>query len=365
MFHFFPRFSRDIEQSPFALELKRLATPHQLFAEELNRQYTTRAGLLLRVYPLLFASALRAAIRSLMLSSPKPDAVVVTSDIEAAVFGLVRALFSRRTLIVFETFIATERGSPVARWLHHTHYSLVLRFVDVAICHSEIEARNNAEHFPHCRTQFTALPYALSVNGRDTLREIYGPEAAESDLIVTAGRSGRDYATLAKAIEGLPCRLRIICDWERPIQGLAGEQIAIVRDCFKADYLAELAQARLVVVPLSQQNVSAGQMVLLQAFALGKPVVITETVTTREYVVDGHDALFTRPGDVADLRAKIVTLLEDAALGRSLGERAARRYDERFSTEAYVQRMVHLLQERTATRQRLQRPAAVELSTAD
>lgn len=350
MFHFFPRFARDVARSPFASELRRLNVPHRFFAEELNRHYATRLGLLFRVYPLLFLYAARAAMRSLVLSTPKPDAVVITSDIEAVVFGVVRAMFSRRTRIVFETFIATERGSKWARRLHHLHYSLVVMFVDVAICHSEIEARHNTAKFPYSRTRFTALPYALSVDRRDILRAEHGPAAAASTLIVTAGRSGRDYATLAKAIEGLPCHLRIICDWERPTQGLASDQITIVRECFRANYLAELAQARLVVVPLSQRNVSAGQMVLLQAFALGKPVIITETPTTREYVVDGTDAVFTEFGDVADLRRKIVALLADPARCATLGARASVRYDERFSTEAYVRRLAVLLREITGSR---------------
>ena len=158
MFHFFPRFARDVAHSPFARELQRTGVPHRLFAEELNRQYATRAGLLLRVYPKLFLAAVRAAVRSLVLSSPKPDAVIVTSDIEAAVFGIVRAVFSRRTQIVFETFIATGRGSPLARRLHRWHYSLVLCVVDVAICHSQTEARNNKAHFPRSRTRSSPFP---------------------------------------------------------------------------------------------------------------------------------------------------------------------------------------------------------------
>ena len=357
MFHFFPRFAENVADSPFATELRRLAAPHRLFAEHLNRQYATRAGLLLRVYPMLFLCALRAAIRSLVLSRPKPASVVITSDIEALVFGPVRALFSRRTQIIFETFIATERGSPLARRLHHWHYSLALRFVDVAICHSQSEVTAYAAKFAGCRTRFTALPYALSVNGREELRQEYGAAAAESDLIVTAGRSGRDYATLVDAIEGLPCRLRIICDWERPVHRLErSPQVTVVRNCFKADYLAELAKARLVVIPLSQLNVSAGQMVLLQAFALGKPVIVTETTTTREYVADGDDAVLTRFGDVADMRGKIAALLADPARCAALGQRASDRYDAQFSTEAYVRKLVGLLQN-VACRSEMAAPA--------
>ena len=344
MFHFFPRFARDVAATPFACELRRSEVPHRIFAEVLNRNYATRAGLLLRVYPLLMACALRAAVRSMVISRPKPDAVVITSDIEALVFGVVRAVCSRQTRIVFETFIATERGKPWARWLHFMVYSVALRGVDVAICHSQVEAQAYAARFSRAGTVFTALPYALSVDGRERLRA-ENAAAAESNLVVTAGRSGRDYATLVAAIEGLPCRLHIICDWERPVQGLASGQVTVLRDRFRSAYLAELAQARLVVVPLAQRNVSAGQMVLLQAAALGKPVVITETATTREYVTDGEDALLVRYGDVADMRAKIALLLADPVACATMGQRASDRYDAEFCTEAYVRRLLGLLRE--------------------
>ena len=100
-----------------------------------------------------------------------------------------------------------------------------------------------------------------------------------------------------------------------------------------------------MVVPLAQRNVSAGQMVLLQAAALGKPVVITETATTREYVTDGEDALLVRYGDVADMRAKIAMLLADPVACATIGQRASDRYDAEFCTEAYVRRLLGLLRE--------------------
>lgn len=344
MFHFFPRYGRNVAQTPFATELRRLAVPHELFAEELSLHYGTRAGLFFRVYPKLFLSAARMAVRSLVLSRPKPDVVVIKSDVEAIVFGLFRFLFSRRTRIVFETFIAAERGSPLKRRLQHLHYSLVLQFVDVAICHSSTEAGDYVVQFPRTRAVFAALPFGLSVDGRETLRATYGEAAAASNVIVSAGRSARDYATLAKAVAGLDCRVRVICDWERPTLALENmPEVTIVRNCFRSDYLAELAQARIVVVPLSQRRISAGQMVMQQAFALGKPVVITDTPTTREYATDERDVLLSEFGDADDLRAKIATLLADPARCADLGQRGAERYDLEFSTEAYVRNLVKLL----------------------
>ena len=345
MLHFFPKYSRDVEETPFAAELRRLGVPYRMFGEAVDRQYQTRTGLLLRVYPRLLRVAFRQALASLR-SAPPPDAVIVTSDIEALVFGLLRAVLRRRTLIVFETFIATPRTNPAVRRLHHAYYALVLRFVDAAICHSTVEADAYAESFPAAPTRFIFLPYAMTVTGRDRLRAEHGAAAAASDIVVAAGRSGRDYGTLAKAVEGLPCHLRIICDWDRPTQDVpASEQITLLRQCSGDAYMEELAHARIVAIPLSHRDISAGQMVLLHAFGLHKPVVISDTSTTREYATDGVEALFVRLGDPADLRRAIAALLDDATLCARLGDAASRRFDADFSTEAYVQKLVAALAE--------------------
>lgn len=343
MLHFFPKYARDVEHTPFATELRRLGVPYRMFAEAVDRHYKSRTELLLRVYPRLLRVALRQALASLR-SEPPPDAVIVTSDIEALVFGLLRFVLRRRTLIVFETFIATPRADPLARRLHHAYYAVVLRFVDAAICHSRVEAESYAEQFPTAPTRFVCLPYAMTVSGRDRLRAEHAVKASASDIVVTAGRSGRDYATLAKAVEGLPCHLRIICDWERPTQGIPeSDQITILRSCSGDAYMAELARARIVAIPLAHQDISAGQMVLLHAFGLHKPVIITDTSTTREYADDGVEALFVALADPADLRHKLGLLLEDSALCARLGDAAAHRFDADFSTEVYVQKLVVIL----------------------
>lgn len=343
MFHFFPKFADDVEAMPFASELRRNGVPYRMFADAVDRQYKTRAGLMLRVYPALLWSATRLAIRSLVRSQPRPDAVIITSDIEALVFGLLIAILRRKTRVVFETLIATPREGLMGR-LHHAYYAFVLRFVDVAVVHSEVEATAYAALFPRAATRFVCLPYSISVVIRDELRALYAAEAADSNVIVAAGRSGRDYATLGQAVLGQECTLHVICDYERPTRELPqSDQIEVLRACFGRDYLVELARARFVVVPISVQGISAGQMVLLQAFALGKAVILTDTTTTREYAEDGHDALFVAFGSAEDMRQKIALLLADPALCRRLGDNAARRFEQDFSTEAYARKMAVML----------------------
>ena len=84
-------------------------------------------------------------------------------------------------------------------------------------------------------------------------------------------------------------------------------------------------------------------MVLLQAMAYGKPVIITRTRTTEEYVRHGETAYLIRRGDEADLREAVKYLLGDDEQAQHIGQNAARYYAERHSMRAHVRGIVKCL----------------------
>jgi glycosyltransferase involved in cell wall biosynthesis len=336
MFHFFPHYAKDVTDTPFAAELRRLQIPHRFFSAKINLRYRTIFGLLFNVYPRLTFLAIRCAIHSLLLSHPRPTAIIVNTEVEALVFGSLRRILRMPTLVVYETMILSRYGNPVFR----RYYEIVLSVVDVGICHSSIEVRRYAGAFPRARCRFVCVPFGTTVNGREALMAAYAV-GDRNGPIVAAGRSSRDYQTLIDAIDGLPCRLRIICDTAAPVaQVKPSEQITIARDCFGMDYIEELGNAVFVVVPLAATDVSAGQMVLLQATALGKAVIITRTDTTVEYAIDGQDALLVDMYDVKQMRAAVCRLLDDRELRARLGAAAAQRFERDHRTEAYVRNLV-------------------------
>ena len=341
MLHFFPRFASGFEDSPFAGELRRLEVPHRFFGGGINFRYRSRLGLLFSVYPRLFWFALRSAIQSLLLARPSPTAAIIGTDVEALVFGAIRLLCFRRTLIVFETLIITPRRSPVANALYRRYFGLILGLIDIGVCHSTAETARYAEAFPNARCRFVFVPFGTTVNGAAAMMTAAATVSDAGRSIVTAGRSGRDYATLAAAVSGMPCRLTIICDIAGPVETIARTgAIDIVRDAFDQAYLRRLAEALFVVVPLAVDDISAGQLVLLQASALGRAVVITRTATTPEYATDGEDALFVDRGDVGQMRAAVTRLMQDETLRARLGAAALARFRREHSTAAYVRHLV-------------------------
>jgi len=86
-------------------------------------------------------------------------------------------------------------------------------------------------------------------------------------------------------------------------------------------------------------------LVVLEAMALGRPVVATPVGGTPELVVDEETGLLVPPRDVAALAAALTRVLGDGALGRRLGEAGRRRVAERFSAEATSREVLALYDE--------------------
>ena len=142
MLHFVHLRSWDIETSPVGKELKRLGIAHRFLITPINLRYRSRIELLFRIYPTLFFKMFVIAVKSLMLSQPRPDAIVVSSDVEALVFGVIRILTRRHTLIVFQTLIITQRKTKIANALYLTYYRLIMSIIDLGASRQELCAHS-------------------------------------------------------------------------------------------------------------------------------------------------------------------------------------------------------------------------------
>lgn len=341
MLHFFPTFSNDASDSPFAIELRRLGVPHKLFAAKLTFRYHSRIWLALVGWPKLAGFAVRSAVRSLVLSRPKPTAAIVGSHLEVLAFATAQAIgFSRATRIILLGFIFTQRRSDLINALRRGYFRFVFRHADTAIYHSELEARNYRALFKGCRTRFVYMPYGMHVAGSDE-----SPRGAKSDkarpYILSAGRSGRDYGTLFAAVNGLDVDVHIVCDRDAALAGLKiPDNVAVLRNCYDRDYMDQLRNCLFVVVPLSVHDISAGQMVLLQAMAFEKASIVSKTETIEEYVREGVESLLVEQGNVSALRDAIHRLLQHEPLMARLAINGRRSFEEKFSMAAYVRQLV-------------------------
>ena len=343
MIYFFPMFSRHAGDTPYGEALRSIGVAHRIYSDKISFQYRTAFGLILVCIPQLVRFALRNAWISFVRDRPAPDAVVLSSDVEALIFAAARFVTGKRVArIVVTPFIYTTRSRRWANVLRRAYYGFVLRHVDLAIVHSRAEAARYREVFPRARATFVFVPYGLNIDERSQLlAAARAAPAHERPVVVTAGKSGRDYATLFRAVVGLDVEVRVICDFAPAVPPVpAGARVVVLGDCHGWDYLNELARADIVALPLALDDISAGQMCLIQAKALERAIIVTDTTTIRDYVTDGADAMLVARGDAAAMRAMIERLAGDAGLRARLGQTAAKSFEQDHSTFGFMRALV-------------------------
>lgn len=95
-----------------------------------------------------------------------------------------------------------------------------------------------------------------------------------------------------------------------------------------------MAIANIVVLPSYREGTPR---VLLEAAAMGKPLVATDVPGCREVVQDGYNGLLVPARDAQALAQAIERLLDDKALTQKMGRNGRRKIEEEFAVEKVVQ----------------------------
>ncbi len=144
---------------------------------------------------------------------------------------------------------------------------------------------------------------------------------AEDDYIIAAGRSFRDYGTLADALRNTGIQA-IIVGGNGTVREFAGiEKIRVLENISTTELDDLIMRARAVVVPLQDRKISIGQSVILQAMAMGKAVIATETAGTVDYIRNMETGILVPPGDIPAMK-RALSLIDDPDLRQRLGKSA-------------------------------------------
>jgi glycosyltransferase involved in cell wall biosynthesis len=77
-------------------------------------------------------------------------------------------------------------------------------------------------------------------------------------------------------------------------------------------------------------------MTLLEAMALGKPIVATDVGGVREVVEDGETGFLSPPASPGYLAERIVALIKDSAMARNMGQKGKQRVETFFTVEKMI-----------------------------
>lgn len=184
------------------------------------------------------------------------------------------------------------------------------------------------EHLGLDRSVLRPIRFGIDVD------ELEGIEVSDRGYVAAIGRDrGRDWPTFAAAVRGTGLDVKLACrESDRATLDLPSE-VEYLGYLGRERYLQVLAGAAVVAIPSYVRAYPSGQTVALEAMALGKCVVLTDTPAWKGYA-DVDRALLVPPNDAEQLRHALVTAMTDHELRRRRGEVARSVAKERFGAAA-------------------------------
>jgi glycosyltransferase involved in cell wall biosynthesis len=246
----------------------------------------------------------------------------------------------RVVVINFGLNLIYHRASPARRRL----LSASLRSADCVLCLGTSQ-RDQLVEWDVVRQERSAM---LVIPVDDVF---FQPRAVEHGddppLVLAVGKDlARDYATLVEAVRDLDVRTEIIAH-PRNLTGISLPANVSVRNV-SFDELRDLyARAACVVLPQRRDDYSYGSeggglTALLEAMAMGRPMVASDRSILRDYIEDERDALVVPPEDSAALRVAVERVLADEELAERLGRAAHERVLRTHRSRDFAGRLAEL-----------------------
>jgi glycosyltransferase involved in cell wall biosynthesis len=154
----------------------------------------------------------------------------------------------------------------------------------------------------------------------------------DGDYVLVVGRDrGRDWPTLLRAVDGIDMPVKICCR-PRDLEGhLVRSGVEVLGYVDRDVYRDLLGRARVVAIAARPLVYPSGQSVLLEAMAMGRAVVVTQTEALAGYVTEGATALTVPPGDASALRQRISEAASDDDLRGRIGQGGRDAVEQNFN----------------------------------
>lgn len=246
-------------------------------------------------------------------------------------YGLLYAFYCRmfhvkkKNMLIIMTFIYKPKGGLIGKIYHKfMNYIVTSKYIDKFICFSKNECEYYANMFKVEKNKFV-----FCTLGIENI-EVKNEEPLKEKTIISCGRSNRDYEFLYKALSKTEYKLNIISD-ECTLENT--KNITIYNNIMGQDFLEMLSKSYLVVIPLKDENISAGQLVILQSMQLGKPVICTNSNTVIDYIENGINGFIIKK-DEKELLELIEKLYNNEKLYNEISLKQKEIFKEKYSTRA-------------------------------
>jgi glycosyltransferase involved in cell wall biosynthesis len=178
--------------------------------------------------------------------------------------------------------------------------------------------------------------------------------AGEGESILFVGRLApeKGIATMMRAWEGLEVPLAVAGDGPlRPlVEASASPFVKALGWKSGPEVAAEMGRCRFMVMP--SEWYEGFPMTLVEAFSMGRPVLVSRLGSMAEVIEDGVTGLHVNPGDPADLAAKVRWAYDHPEAIAEMGRNARAVYLERYTAERNYAMLMDVYEQATREREK-------------
>jgi glycosyltransferase involved in cell wall biosynthesis len=277
-----------------------------------------------------FASAIGA-----ILNRARYDRIYATGEDVGIplLFGLGLLGWKGRVHFVVHACNSTRRET-IFRLLGHRLVGQI-----ICVCNAQVDILVKRVGFPERAVDFY-------YNWVDC--DYFNPEAVAHQEVeayaFACGFENRDYGTLERAAQISPHRINVQASGflakARSSSGSDGGNFRVNSQRISSDLLREMyAGAKFVVVPLNAVPYAAGVTGILEAMAMGKALIVTESPGIADYVIPDVSALVIPQNDPRALATAIDKLWSSPDLCEQMGRHNRTWALEHASVDAYAKQV--------------------------
>jgi glycosyltransferase involved in cell wall biosynthesis len=280
-----------------------------------------------------------------LVNEQKYDLVISMSERMAVPLGLMLPQKVKH--------IAMLQNALSRKWLSLIRFSKVHRNWAKIIMFSHAEAEVFRCSLGIDPAQITTIHSGVDLEFYDPA--IVKPLEPRSDpFILSQGLARRDYPTLIQALWKLPhvkCHISAVSAWDKYKAGYEGLQIpenVIIKAYDHPSKIRDaLAECQFLVIPLKPDvgMWCAGSTSVLEAQAMGKPVVVTQLPGISEYAKPEETGLFAEGNNPSSLAEKIDWLWRNPDRARTMGQNGQMWIRENFSLKTWIHKIADVVEE--------------------
>ena len=177
----------------------------------------------------------------------------------------------------------------------------------------------------------------------------------QKPILCAVGLEFRDYPTLLEAVKGLDVHVVVAAGspWSKRSDSTEGQDIpdnVTVRRFTQFDLRGLYTMSRFMVMPLLENDFQAGVTALLEAMAMEKAIICSQTTGQTDVIVDGENGLYVPPGNATALGEAIQHLLTHPEEAERMGKNGRKLIEEEMSLDWYVKRLNGYVEEAKKSR---------------